>query len=101
MNAQNLLFMINPEFNNIPKMKKFILNRYHITFESASTLNKTKWFDVANKKGYLQAMKSYRNSTKINKKHKFHLTMLCLVFYLSSYIPYRAIGGAVGPAVLF
>ena len=65
MNAQNLLFAINPEFNDIPKMKKFISNRYHITFETASTLNKTKWFDYANKKGYLKAMISYRNSTKI------------------------------------
>ena len=65
MNAQNLLFAINPEFNDIPKMKKFISNRYHITFETATTLNKTEWFDAANRNGYLQAMISYRNSTKI------------------------------------
>ena len=65
MNAQNLLFSINPEFNDVPKMKKFLSSRYHITFEKADSLNKTKWFDVANRKVYLKAMIAHRNSTNV------------------------------------
>ena len=36
MDPKNLLFAINPEFNDVPKMNKFLTNRYHITFETVS-----------------------------------------------------------------
>jgi len=72
MNPQNLLFAINPEFEQVPKMKKFIGNRYHITFETADSLNKTWWFDVARRKGYLKAMIAHRNSTNIFQWKNFN-----------------------------
>ena len=64
MNSQKLLFAINPDFEDIPKMKKFIEKRYHITFEQADSKNRTDWFDIAKEKGYLQAMIAHRQSTK-------------------------------------
>ena len=65
MNPTNLLFMINPEYKDVPKMKKFINNRYHITFETADNQNKTWWFNKAYEKGYLKAMIAHRNSTNV------------------------------------
>ena len=65
MQPLNLLFTINPEFDEVPKMKKFLANRYHITFEKAVSLNKTSWFNCAKNKGYLKAMIAHRNSTNI------------------------------------
>jgi len=64
MNAQKLLFSINPKFKDVPKMNKFLEKRYHITFEKADSKNRTDWFDIAKEKGYLQAMISHRQSTK-------------------------------------
>ena len=63
MDPKNLLFAINPEFNDVPKMNKFLTNRYHITFETADSLNKIWWFECAKKKGYLKAMIAHRDST--------------------------------------
>tara|TARA_Y100001958_G_scaffold151290_1_gene136063 strand:+ start:4338 stop:4604 length:267 start_codon:yes stop_codon:yes gene_type:complete len=63
MDPKNLLFAINQEFNDVPKMNKFISNRYHITFETADSLNKTWWFECAKNKGYLKAMIAHRDST--------------------------------------
>tara|TARA_B110000285_G_scaffold113387_1_gene128665 strand:+ start:249 stop:485 length:237 start_codon:yes stop_codon:yes gene_type:complete len=63
MQPQNLLFTINPEFAEIPKMNTFLNRRYHITFEMADIKNKTSWFLIAKKKGYLEAMIAYTKTT--------------------------------------
>ena len=63
MNPYNLLFNINPEFDKVPKMEKFLRNRYHITLETADLQNKPWWFECAKNKGYLKAMIAHRNST--------------------------------------
>ena len=63
MNSTNLIFTINPQLKDVPKMEKFLEKRYHITFEKADNKNAINWFNEANGKGWLPAMKAHRNMT--------------------------------------
>ena len=63
MDPTNLLFIINPQLKDVPKMDKFLRNRYHITFETADIRNAVGWLNTAADKGWLPAMKAHRNMT--------------------------------------
>jgi len=63
MANNHILFTLRPELLEVPKMKKFINNGYHLTFEKADIQNNTEWFEIAKSKGYLPAMKKHMELT--------------------------------------
>ena len=59
----HIIFQFKPQLLDVPKMRKFMNNHYHLTFEKADIQNNTKWFQIGKDKGYLPAMKKHMECT--------------------------------------
>ena len=59
----DFMFGLTPEYNNVPKLRKFYRKGHHFSFEKADITNNTEWFKIAKSKGWLPAMKAHRDAT--------------------------------------
>ena len=63
--AIKIMFQINQGMSDVPKMRRFLSEGKHISFEIADKTNNIEWFEIAKEKGWLPAMTCHRNTTDV------------------------------------